>query len=188
MSLMRIGPFIRPAAGFLAFLVSLNAAPFAAHAGSASEAAFYTNVVGKWAGGGEIVAGKFKGTKFNCLFEGSSADSGAGIAIDGSCRVGVFSQPMSASFKRSGGRYTGKFLDGEAGEGMDIVGGRYSASKLIVNIRRKDLNGVMVARHTDDDKLNISVSVRVDNRLIHVIGMMLDRRGGVDNVVTSSVK
>ena len=71
---------------------------------------------------------------------------------------------------------------------MDIVGGRYSASKLIVNIRRKDLNGVMVARHTDDDKLNVTISVRVDNRLVPVIGMMLDRRGGVDKVVTSSVK
>ena len=181
---MRIGPFVRLAAT----VVALLALPVHAFAGSGSEAAFYKNVAGDWSGNGEIVAGKYKGTKFNCRFTGSSGSMSDGLSIDGTCRVGVFRQPMSASFKRSGGRYTGKFLDGEAGEGMDVIGGRYSRSKLIVNIRRKDLNGVMVARHTDDDKLNITISVRVDNRLIPVIGMLLDRRDGVDGVVTSSVK
>lgn len=181
---MRIGSFVR----VVASLVALMALPAAASAGSASEAAFYKNVSGEWSGGGEIVAGKYKGTKFNCRFTGASDGPRSGLEIDGTCRVGMFRQPMSASFKRSGSRYTGKFLDGEAGEGMDVVGGRYSRSKLIVNIRRKDLNGVMVARHTDDDKLNITVSVRVDQRLIPVIGMLLDRKGGVDNMFTSSVK
>ncbi|MCG6859248.1 MAG: hypothetical protein LJE67_14410 [Salaquimonas sp.] len=181
---MRIGLIICSFAGLLAVMAPANSAL----AGSASEAAFYANVAGKWSGGGEIVAGKFKGTKFNCLFQGTPKGSASGIDIDGSCRVGVFSQPMTASFKRSGGSYSGKFLDGAAGEGMDIVGGSYSRSKLVANIRRKDLNGVMVARHTDDDKLNITISVRVNRRLIPVIGMLLDRRDGIDNVVTSSVK
>jgi hypothetical protein len=97
------------------------------------------------------------------------------MAIDGSCRVGVFTQPMNASVTRTGRGFTGKFLDGEAGEGMDVVGGRYSASKLVVDVRRKDLNGVMVARLSGEDKLNITVSVRVDKQLIPVIGMSLDR-------------
>jgi len=181
---MRMGLFIRLAAGVVVLAVSGTAAS----AGSVSEAAFYSDVAGTWSGPGEIVAGKYKGTKFNCLFSGTPAGGRSGLDIDGSCRVGVFSQPMNASLKRSGGRYSGKFLDGEAGNGMDIVGGRYSHSKLVVDIKRKSLRGIMVARHTDDDKLNITISVRVQDRLIPVIGMLLDRRPGFDQLTTSSVQ
>lgn len=168
--------------GLLAFLVST----MQAFAGPASEAAFYREVAGRWTGPGEIVAGKYKGTRFNCTFEGIAPDTKSGIKIDGSCRVGVFSQPMNASFVRSGGRYTGQFLDGESGEGMDVVGGRYSHSKLVVNIKRNDLRGVMVTRLADDGKLNITISVNVDNRLVPVIGMSLDRQASYEQMIASS--
>lgn len=152
----------------------------------ASEAEFYRNIQGRWSGPGEIVAGKYKGTRFTCDFKGIAPASANGMSIDGNCRVGVFNQPMNASVTRSGRGFTGKFLDGEAGEGMDIVGGRYSASKLVVDIKRKDLNGVMVARLSGSDKLNITVSVKVDKQIIPVIGMTLDR---IDSVTeTSSVE
>jgi len=167
-------------------IVLLSATSFATAA--ASERKFYSDVEGKWSGPGEIVAGKYKGTKFNCLFNGLSMDSDKGLSIDGSCRVGVFSQPMNASVQRTSAGYRGKFLDGESGEGMDVIGGRYSGSKLVVDIKRKDLRGVMVARLLPDDKLNITISVRVDSRLIPVIGMTLDRIGeATDGTVTSSV-
>lgn len=173
-----------------AFSLLVAASLFAASAvaAAASEHDFYRNVQGQWSGPGEIVAGKYKGTKFNCLFNGIAPASRTAMAIDGSCRVGVFSQPMNASVERAGSRYSGKFLDGEAGDGMDVVGGRYHDSKLIVDIRRKDLRGIMVARLTEEDKLNITISVRVDKRLIPVIGMSLDRVGPpLDKTVTSSV-
>ena len=107
--------------------------------------------------------------------------------IDGNCRVGVFNQPMKASFVRTSSGYSGQFLDGEAGEGMDVIGGRFAGSKVVVDVKRKDLRGVMVANLTPNDKLNITISVRVQNRLIPVIGMTLDRIGQTDDVVTSSV-
>lgn len=167
------------------FLAAMAAATSVANA---SERVFYNNVQGKWSGPGEIVAGKYKGTKFNCVFNGITPGSDIAISIDGNCRVGVFSQPMNASVERTASGYSGKFLDGESGEGMDVVGGRYHASKLIVDIKRKDLRGIMVARLTDEDKLNITISVRVDSRLIPVIGMSLDRIGpAIDDTVTSSV-
>lgn len=154
---------------------------------NASEASFYRDVQGKWSGPGEIVAGKYKGTKFTCNFKGLEPGARNGMNIDGTCRVGVFNQPMNASFIRTARGYSGQFLDGEAGEGMDVIGGRFSGSKVVVDVKRKDLRGVMVANLTADDKLNITISVRVSNRLIPVIGMTLDRVGTTDDVVTSSV-
>lgn len=154
----------------------------------ASEKQFYDDIQGRWSGPGSIVAGKYKGTKFTCTFNGLTPEKLTGMSIDGNCRVGLFSQIMNASFTRSESGYEGKFLDGAAGEGMDIVGGRYTRSKLVVDIKRKDLLGVMVARLNEDDKLNVSISVRVRDRLIPVIGMILTRKGPpIDQTVTSSI-
>ncbi|MCB1438309.1 MAG: hypothetical protein H6888_01845 [Nitratireductor sp.] len=155
----------------LAF-ISLLAAAGTAYA--ASEAVFFQSTEGKWTGPGEIVAGKYKGTKFTCVFDGFSKAS-RGMDIDGYCRVGMFSQKMNASVKKEGRGYSGRFLDGEAGEGMDIVGGRYSNNRLVVDIKRKDLQGVMVAHRSADDKMNVTISVRVNGKLIPVIGMGLTR-------------
>lgn len=147
----------------------------------ASETAFFKEVQGKWSGPGEIVAGKYKGTKFTCVFNGINPSARTGMKIDGYCRVGVFSQPMNALIEKAGGSYRGKFLDGEAGEGMDITGGRYSRNKLVVNIKRKDLRGVLVASKDNADHMQMTISVRVDGRLIPVIGMRLDRMAGSSN-------
>src|SRR6218665_137868 len=52
--------------------------------------AFFEQVAGQWKGPGEIVAGKYKGTKFTCDLSGEPSDgSPAGIKLDGFCRVGV---------------------------------------------------------------------------------------------------
>ena len=171
---------------FASALIAIGAASPAV----ASEAKFYKEIQGRWQGPGEIVAGKYKGTRFTCTFDGLSASPKTGMSIDGNCRVGVFNQPMNASVERGARGYLGKFLDGEAGEGMDIIGGRYSGSKLTVEIKRKDLRGVMVASLKEEDKLNITISVRVSSKLVPVIGMTLDRvsRVGTDDTPTGSVR
>lgn len=154
----------------------------------ASEKQFYNNIKGRWSGPGEIVAGKYKGTKFNCTFDGITPEKLTGMSIDGNCRIGFFSQLMNASVNRSAKGYSGKFLDGEAGEGMDIIGGRYTRSKLVVDIKRKDLIGVMAASLIGKDRLDITISVRVDKHLIPVIGMTLARIGPAQGeTVTSSI-
>lgn len=151
----------------------------------ASEASFYRDVQGRWTGPGQIVAGKFKGTRFTCDLNGLSPSSKTGLSIGGACRVGMFSQPINADVERAGRVYVGKFLDGEAGEGMDVIGGRYTGSKLIVDIRRKDLRGVMVAKLNSTNQLNITISVWLDTELIPVIGMTLQRSGDSSNVATT---
>ncbi|SOC42686.1 hypothetical protein SAMN05892877_110114 [Rhizobium subbaraonis] len=139
--------------------------------------AFFDQVSGSWQGPGEIVAGKYKGTKFTCNLSGDSEVSeGTGIKLDGHCRVGVFKQPMSALITRAGGTYKGKFLDGAAGKGLDILSGNVTGNKVVVAINRQKLNGAMIARLQDDNTMNITISVKVEDKMVPVIGMSLNRK------------
>ena len=149
--------------------------------------AFFESVAGTWKGPGEIVAGKYKGTKFTCNLVGSPADdSTAGIKLDGTCRVGVFKQPMSAVISQSGSTYKGKFLDGAEGKGLDIVSGAVTEDTVVVGINRSKLNGAMIARVRDDKTMNVTVSVKVESQMIPVIGLTLTRQ--VDEMAVGSIE
>lgn len=163
----------------------------AALAGPASagprDKAFFQQVSGSWQGRGEIVAGRYKGTKFNCSLTGDTPQAkGAGIKLDGFCRVGVFKQPMSALITQAGSTYKGKFLDGAAGKGLDITSGQVSGNKVVVGINRQKLNGAMIARLDGENIMNITISVKVENRMIPVIGMSLNR--DVDTAAVGAIK
>jgi hypothetical protein len=147
---------------------------------------FFKSVEGNWAGPGEIVAGKYKGTKFNCTFEGTTPGKVPGMTLDGGCRVGVFMQKMTASIEEKAGRYQGTFMDGAAGKGLDIVSGNVvdRGQKVVLALNRKQLKGVMQARIADANTMNVTVSVRVDKQLVPVIGMSLKR---VDNTTVGSI-
>ncbi|MEN3792024.1 hypothetical protein [Fulvimarina sp. MAC3] len=140
---------------------------------------FFRQVVGKWTGPGEIVAGKYKGTKFNCTFDGLEHSQRVGMVLDGSCRVGLFAQPMRAEVVQAGRGYRGAFQDGAKGKGLDIVSGEVQGNKMVVGLDRAQLKGAMVARLASEDQMAITVSVRVANQLVPVIGMNLKRSGGV---------
>ncbi|MGO4451723.1 hypothetical protein AB4Y96_22600 [Phyllobacterium sp. TAF24] len=148
------------------------------------DAEFFQTVEGQWVGPGEIVAGKYKGTKFTCTLDGSTPDETAGMTLDGNCRVGIFNQPMKATIARSGGTYKGTFLDGASGKGLDITGGSVSGDRVVLNITRKQLTGAMLAKFTGDNQLNVTISVRLEDTLIPVVGMTLKR---VDNTAVGSI-
>jgi len=153
---------------------ALGTAPAAAN----SEAKFFKKIEGKWQGNGEIVAGKYEDTRFSCSFDGDLPEKLLGMSIDGNCRVGIFSQPMNASVQKKGGRYKGLFLDGAKGKGLDITSGRLLRGKdaFVMNIKRKNLIGAMRAQMFGNDKMNISISVKVDGKYIPVIGLDLKRK------------
>ena len=142
---------------------------------AAGEKQFFKGIAGGWYGPGEIVAGKYKGTKFTCNLKGNTEPGQIGMDINGSCRIGVFSQPMSAKIKKRGAKYSGRFLDGEKGDGMDVTGGRFTTSRFVVGLKRKKLDATMVARLDGRNKLNVTISVKVRGQLIPVIGMSLDK-------------
>jgi hypothetical protein len=141
-----------------------------------ADSVFFESVAGTWKGPGEIVAGKYKGTKFVCNLEGDpTATKQSGISLDGTCRVGVFNQKMSAVITRKGKGYTGQFLDGAAGKGLDIVSGKISGNRAVMGINRKTLDGAMIARLHDSETMNVTISVKVGEQMVPVIGMTLKR-------------
>src|SRR5262245_49160640 len=78
----------------LSAILSLAAAAIVPGTLSAAERdeLFFHSVAGQWTGPGEVVAGKYKGTKFVCNFTGTTSAGEAGMTLDGGCRVGVFTQ------------------------------------------------------------------------------------------------
>jgi hypothetical protein len=154
--------------------------------GAEPDQQFFRSVEGKWVGPGEIVAGKYKGTKFTCSFTGSTPDGKIGMSLDGGCRVGMFTQQMSATIERKGrDGYKGSFMGGAAGSGLDIIGGNViDAHKVVFTINRNQLRGVMQARIPDDNSMTVTVAVRVEQQLVPVIGMSLKR---VDAVEVGSI-
>ena len=136
---------------------------------------FFQQIEGEWVGPGEIVAGKYTGTRFNCTFAGSTPEKSVGMTLDGTCRVGVFTQKMSATIERRGKSYRGSFMDGAAGKGLDVVSGNVVGNKVVLGLNRKQLNGAMIARLSADNKMTVTVSVRVEQQMIPVIGVNLTR-------------
>lgn len=166
----------------LALAGAAGAAPASA---SDRERNFFQTVEGQWSGPGEIVDGKYKGTKFVCNFTGSTAEPKIGMSLDGSCRVGLFSQKMSATVEKAVGKgFRGAFLDGAKGKGLDVTGGQVTGDKVVLALNRKALNGVMLARLADENTMNITVSVKYEGDLLPMIGISLKR---LDKIAVSSL-
>ena len=67
-------------------------------------------------------------------------------------------------------------MDGAEGSGLDIISGNVvNDRKVVFAINRNQLRGIMQARLPDDNTMNVTVSVRVDNSMVPVIGMSLKR-------------
>ena len=149
--------------------------------------AFFDSVVGTWKGPGKVVAGKYKGTRFECDLTGDPLKKGeTGVAMGGQCRVGVFTQDMNAVIARTAEGYTGRFLDGAKGKGLDVISGDIGENKVVVAINRKQLYGAMVASMHGPNTMNVTISVKVDDRYVPVIGMTLQR--DLDNRAVGSIQ
>ena len=142
---------------------------------NASESRYFSEVQGQWSGSGQIVAGPYKNTRFTCSLAGQKPDR-LGMKLAGSCRVGLFSQPIEAVVTKRGASYRGRFLDGAKGKGLDIVSGKLRGKKLVLGIKRKKLRGAMIANLRGDDKMSITISVRVNGNLTPFIGLSLKRQ------------
>ena len=101
------------------------------------------------------------------------------MKLDGGCRVGVFTQKMTATIQKNGKGYSGTFQDGAAGKGLDVVSGNVvNDRKVVFGLNRKALKGAMQARLPDDNSMVVTVSVRVEEEMVPVIGVNLKRVDG----------
>ena len=57
---------------------------------------------------------------------------------------------------------------------------------MVVGINRAKLNGAMVARVSNDNSMNITISVKVADQMIPVIGVTLAR--DIDQIAVGSIK
>jgi hypothetical protein len=172
--------------GLAAIVAAALGAPTEVQAG-ARDKVFFQGVAGEWTGPGEIIAGKYKGTKFTCTLAGLPEEDSVGITLDGYCRVGMFKQPMKATIRAEGrNNYKGVFLDGADGKGLDIVSGNVSGQRMVVGIKRAKLNGAMIARLQGKNTMTVTISVKVQDQMIPVIGMSLNRRS--EEIAVGSIK
>ncbi|MBX3596342.1 MAG: hypothetical protein KF874_02115 [Rhizobiaceae bacterium] len=149
------------------------------------EQKFFQRVEGQWTGPGEVIAGKYKGTKFVCNLAGATPGAKPGMSLDGTCRVGVFTQKISAAVERKGRSYAGRFLDGAKGKGIDVTGGNIvNSDKIVLSLNRSQLNGAMIARLSGEDGMVVTITVRVDGKMVPVLGMNLKR---VDNIAVGAI-
>jgi hypothetical protein len=176
---------------FLSAILAVSTASAILPATSANAAAsekdqkFFQSVEGRWAGPGEVVAGKYKGTKFTCNLTGTTPDHRAGMTLDGTCRVGLFTQKMSAVVDESvHGGYHGTFLDGAKGKGLDIVAGDVNGRTVVFALNRNALKGTMAAKLPDPNTMMVTISVKVNDDLVPVIGVNLKR---MDNVAIGAI-
>jgi len=175
----------RSAALVGALTASLATTSVAAPAGPARDQQFFERIEGQWTGPGEVIAGKYKGTKFVCTLAGVSPAAKPGMSLDGTCRVGVFSQKISAAVERKGRSYAGTFLDGSKGKGIDVIGGNVvNADKIVLSLNRSQLNGAMIARLNGEDGMVVTITVRVDGKMVPVLGMNLKR---TDNIAVGAI-
>src|SRR6185295_16665903 len=91
---------------------------------------------------------------------------------------GGFTQKMTATIQKSGKGYSGTFQDGAAGKGLDVVSGNVvDDRKVVFGLNRRQLRGAMQARLPDDNSMVVTVSVRVEEEMVPVIGVNLKRIG-----------
>jgi len=142
----------------------------------ARERGFLQAFEGRWSGGGEIVAGKYKGTRFHCSFIGTQNLREVGMSLDGTCRVGLFSQMMKAKISRHpSGVFLGQFNDGAKAQGMDITAAHIGADHMHFDLNRQNLQGTMLARLNTQDSLSISLSVKVMGEFVRLAAVNLKR-------------
>src|SRR5690606_22012121 len=117
----------------LSVAISAGALPAFADTAKASDRDrhFFESIEGECSGPGEIVAGKYEGTKFVCTFTGITPEEKIGMTLDGGCRVGMFTQRMTANIESGRNGYTGIFMDGAEGKGLDVVGGQVKGKKAV---------------------------------------------------------
>ena len=81
---------------------------------------------GSWIGSGKLLFGAEPRPEFACELKGDPGESQLTFGLSGQCRMGMMSAPVFAQlhYDAKTKRFYGQFMDGAAGNGVDIVGAR----------------------------------------------------------------
>ncbi len=67
-----------------------------------------------------------------------------------------------------------------------MISGTVNDNTVVMGLNRQKLNGAMIARVQNDKAMNITVSVKVEDQMVPVIGLTLKRQ--VDEVAVGSIQ
>lgn len=136
---------------------------------------YFKSIEGTWEGNGEVIAGKYKDTKFKCTLNGKTPKK-IGMDIEGNCKIGIFNQKITAKITRHHDHYRGTFLGGAEKYGLDVVSGKLSNDIFIAALVRENINGSIIVNATHKNKMGIYIAVEVNERFYPIIELELDKQ------------
>jgi hypothetical protein len=143
-------------------------------------AQFMTRFSGEWRGTGRVLVGPDHGTKFHCALAGDPSRSETSFTMNGKCWIGQLSALVRARVRYNAetNRFYGAFLDGAAGNGVDIVGER-SGEGLVMSLSRGMAQGRLTAEPVGNNQMKVMISLvdRANDREIPVVAMGLAKEG-----------
>ena len=165
-----------------AALLLLSATPAVADAtrGGDDPAHFMNRFSGEWRGSGRVLVGPDHGTKFHCALAGDPSRSEMSFVMSGKCWIGQLSAPVRARLRYNGDsdRYYGAFLDGAAGNGVDIIGAQ-SGEGFVMKLSRGMAQGRLTAEPVGRNQMKVMISLvdRSNDREIPVVAMGFAKEG-----------
>ncbi len=169
----------------------------AATARADDAADFMARFSGEWLGTGQLLLGAENGLKFHCELKGDPSASQLTFSMSGRCWMGVLSAGVSAQLRYNAEtkRFYGEFMDGSAGDGLDIVGAR-DGDGFSLKLVRGPAQGHLTADAVNADQLKVMMFYRdrAHDRDLPVVAMGFTRKDAgttlpdyMPNMVTGSI-
>jgi hypothetical protein len=173
---------------FLAVALAAALAMTATLPARADDAAeFMQRFSGTWVGSGQLLFNTGGASEFACELSGDPSASQLTFGMSGKCWMGSLSAPVSASLRYNSdtNRFYGQFLDGAAGNGLDIVGNR-AGRGFSLKLVRGSTQGRLAAETIGEDQMKITIYYRdiKNDRELPVVAMGFTRK----DVITGSIQ
>ncbi|MGQ7792638.1 hypothetical protein ACUN0C_09535 [Faunimonas sp. B44] len=160
-------------------LAALVATAPAAMAAPDEALTFMQRFSGEWLGTGQLLIGPQVGTKFHCALAGDPSRTQMTLGMTGKCWMGSLSAPVYANirYNEETARFYGAFMDGAAGNGVDLMGSQTDKG-VSLRLVRGPAQGSMVAEPIGDKQMKVVLSLydRKNDRHIPVAAMGFTRK------------
>ncbi|MYZ49923.1 hypothetical protein [Propylenella binzhouense] len=163
----------------LAFAAALLASATVAEAAPPKALLFMQRFGGEWIGTGQLLIGPQIGTQFHCALNGNPSSTQMTLGMSGKCWMGSLSVPVLARihYDEPTDRFYGSFMDGAAGNGVDIMGAQ-TETGVSLRLTQGILQGGMLAEPVGDMQMRVLLSFRdrANDRDIPVVSMGFTRK------------
>jgi hypothetical protein len=145
-----------PRVRVLALSAALALTGYPAFAGDAGD--FMQRFSGDWIGTGQLLFGAEPRLEFACDLKGDPSESKLNFDMTGQCRMGAMAAPVYAKIRYNSDtqRYYGQFMDGAAGNGVDLVGAQ-AGDGFSLKLVHGATQGRLSAEKMGDDQMKVII-------------------------------